>query len=57
MLNMGAISEVKNFLKLRISKNKSISKAIGIAEIKDFIQTCNQEKQLCSISSILTQRD
>ena len=38
MLNMGAISEVKNFLKLRISKNKSISKAIGIAEIKDFIQ-------------------
>ena len=27
MLNKGAIKEVKNFLKLRISKNKSISKS------------------------------
>ncbi len=38
MLNMGAVLEVKRFLNLRISKNKSISKAIGIAEIKDFIK-------------------
>ena len=38
MLNKGAIPEVKNFLKLRISKNKSISKAIGVTEIKDFIK-------------------
>ena len=38
MLNKGAIKEVKNFLKLRISKNKSISKAIGVTEIKDFIK-------------------
>ena len=37
MLNMGAILEVKKFLKLKISKNKSISKAIGVAEIKDLI--------------------
>ena len=34
---MGVVLEVKRFLKLRISKNKSISKAIGIDEIKDFI--------------------
>ena len=38
MLDMGVVLEVKKFLNLRISKNKSISKAIGIAEIKDFIK-------------------
>jgi tRNA dimethylallyltransferase len=38
MLDKGAILEVKKFLKLRISKNKSISKAIGIDEINDFIK-------------------
>jgi len=38
MLDMGVVLEVKRFLNLRISKNKSISKAIGIAEIKDFIK-------------------
>ena len=37
MMNMGVVLEVKRFLKLRISKHKSISKAIGIDEIKDFI--------------------
>ena len=31
MLNKGAILEVKNFLKLKVSNNKSISKAIGIS--------------------------
>ena len=38
MLNIGAVLEVKRFLNLRISKKKRISKAIGIAEIKDFIK-------------------
>ena len=38
MLDMGAVLEVKKFLKLKISKNKSISKAIGVAEIRDFIK-------------------
>tara|TARA_Y100000816_G_scaffold276618_1_gene245970 strand:+ start:1339 stop:2247 length:909 start_codon:yes stop_codon:yes gene_type:complete len=37
MLEKGAVKEVKKFLNLRISENKSISKAIGIAEIEDFI--------------------
>ena len=37
MLERGAVKEVKKFLNLRISENKSISKAIGIAEIEDFI--------------------
>ena len=38
MLDMGAVLEVKKFLKIRISKDKSILKAIGVAEIKDFIK-------------------
>ena len=38
MLNMGVVLEVKKFLTLKISKNKSISKAIGVAEIRDFIK-------------------
>jgi tRNA dimethylallyltransferase len=38
MIDTGAISEVKKFLKLRVSKEKSISKAIGVAEIKEFIK-------------------
>ena len=34
MIKKGAISEVRNLLKLKISKNKSVNKAIGINEIK-----------------------
>ena len=56
MLNMGAISEVKNFLKLRISKNKSISKAIGIAEIKDFIQKKIVKEEVIEKISIKTRQ-
>ena len=31
------ISEVKKFIGLKVSKNKTSSKAIGIAEIKDYL--------------------
>ena len=43
MIKDGAIKEVKNFLKLKIGKDKSVNKAIGVTEIKDFI---NKEKDL-----------
>ena len=43
MIKDGAIKEVKNFLKLKIGKDKSAYKAIGVMEIKDFI---NKEKDL-----------
>ena len=43
MIKDGAIREVKNFLKLKIGKDKSANKAIGVMEIKDFI---NKEKDL-----------
>jgi len=43
MIKMGAIKEVKKFIKLKIKKNNSVNKAIGINEIKEFL---NQEKEL-----------
>ena len=46
MLKRGAVKEVKKFLNLKISENRSISKAIGIAEIEDFIN-----KKIVNINS------
>ena len=43
MIENGAIKEVKNFIKLKVRKDKSANKAIGIMEIKDFL---NKEKDL-----------
>ena len=46
MIKMGAIIEVKRFIKLKIKKDNSVNKAIGINEIKEFL---NQEKELRDI--------
>ena len=46
MIKEGAIKEVKKFIKLKIKKNNSVNKAIGINEIKEFL---NQEKELRDI--------
>ena len=35
MLKIGAIPEVKRFIKLNVKKDKSVNKAIGIGEIKE----------------------
>ncbi len=43
MIENGAIKEVKNFIKLKVRKDKSVNKAIGLMEIKDFL---NKEKDL-----------
>jgi len=37
MLKQGAIEEVKKFLKLKVGKDKTSNKVIGINEIKDFL--------------------
>ena len=37
MLEKGAVSEVKRFIKLNISKSKTSSKAIGIKEVKEYL--------------------
>ena len=43
MIENGAIKEVKDFIKLKVRKDKSVNKAIGVVEIKDFL---NKEKNL-----------
>ena len=46
MIKFGAINEVKRFIKLKIKKDKSVNKAIGINEIKEYL---NSEKELSDI--------
>ncbi len=43
MIENGAIKEVKKFIKLKVKKDKSAYKAIGVMEIKDYL---NKEKDL-----------
>ena len=43
MIENGAIKEVKNFIKLKIRNDKTANKAIGVMEIKDYL---NNEKDL-----------
>ena len=37
MLKSGAIAEVKRFIKLKVKKDKSVNKAIGIHEIAEHL--------------------
>ena len=46
MFKIGAIKEVKRFLKLKIKNDKSVNKAIGINEIKEHL---DDEKKLGDI--------
>ncbi len=43
MIENGAIKEVRNFIKLKVRKDKSVNKAIGVIEIKHYL---NKEKDL-----------
>ena len=56
MLDVGAILEVKKFLKLKILKNKSATKAIGIAEIKEYIKNMIDKEELIEKISIKTRQ-
>ena len=47
MLKSGEIPEVKRFIKLNVKKDKSVNKAIGIGEIKEFLRN---KKKLSDIS-------
>ena len=38
MIENGAIKEVKNFIKLRVRKDKSANKAIGLNEIREYLK-------------------
>jgi len=56
MIKLGAILEVKKFIKLKVPKNKSLSKAIGISEIKQYLQKKIQTEQLIEKISIKTRQ-
>jgi tRNA delta(2)-isopentenylpyrophosphate transferase len=43
MIQKGAILEVKKFMRLKVRKEKSANKAIGINEIKDHL---NEKKEI-----------
>ena len=56
MFKIGAISEVKRFLKLKIRKDKSVSKAIGINEIKEHLEKTNDLSDVIEKISIKTRQ-
>ena len=56
MFKIGAISEVKRFLKLKIRKDKSVSKAIGINEIKEHLEKINDLSDVIEKISIKTRQ-
>jgi tRNA dimethylallyltransferase len=56
MIKLGATLEVRKLIKLRIPKNKSLSKAIGISEIKQYLQKKIQSEQLIEKISIKTRQ-
>ena len=54
MIKMGAIDEVKKFIRLKIKKDKSVNKAIGVNEIKEYLikeKKINEIKENISIKT------
>jgi len=51
MLKQGAIEEVKKFLKLKVGKDKTSNKVIGINEIKEFL---NKKSDLTKVKEKIT---
>ena len=56
MIEMGAVNEVKRFLKLRVRKEKSVNKAIGIHEIKEFLEKKKDMSDVIEKISIKTRQ-
>ena len=56
MIRSGAIEEVKKLAKLRISKNRSLNKAIGVSEINQYLQKKIKIDQLIEKISIKTRQ-
>ena len=56
MLKDGAINEVKRFLKLKIKKDNSSNKVIGIAEIKEYLENKLDLKEVHEKISIKTRQ-
>ncbi len=56
MIKKGAVKEIKNFLKLKIRKDKSVLKAIGINEIKEYLSQKTQLEEIKEKISIKTRQ-
>ena len=56
MLNSGAINEVKKFLKLKIKRDNSSNKVIGIAEIKEYLEQKSDLKEVQEKITIKTRQ-
>ena len=56
MIKIGAVEEVKKFLKLKIKKDKSVLKAIGIREIEDYLSQKKKLKEIKEKISIKTRQ-
>ena len=56
MIKKGAVSEVKKFIKLKVPKNKSATKAIGINEVKEYLAKKIQINDLIDKISIKTRQ-
>ncbi len=56
MIKRGAVLEVKKLLKLRIPKSKSVNKAIGISEIREFIRKKIEINEVIEKISIKTRQ-
>ena len=56
MIEIGAINEVKRFLKLKVRKDKSVNKAIGIQEIKEYLEKSKDMPDVIEKISIKTRQ-
>ena len=56
MIKIGAINEVKRFVKLKVRKDKSVNKAIGIHEIKEYLEKRKDMSEVIEKISIKTRQ-
>ena len=56
MIKSGAINEVKKFLKLKVRKDKSVNKAIGVQDIKEYLEKRKDMSDVIEKISIKTRQ-
>ena len=56
MIKLGAVQEVRKFVKLKVRKDKSVNKAIGINEIKEYLKEKKDMSDVIEIISIKTRQ-
>ena len=56
MIKLGAVQEVRKFVKLKVRKDKSVNKAIGISEIKEYLKEKKDMSDVIEKISIKTRQ-